>query len=143
MKKGQKAYKYDKLVLPIEARSSTELKKHGEGVGTRYVFSDHNNNPEGKVYAILRKVKNVNRPPQYIELHSHPVDSLWMFVGDNDNLTGLNVEVVLGDKTYVLNSPASIYIPAGVDHTYRLVEGSGKYFNIVLVPGGNYNTAIK
>lgn len=134
-------YKYDRLILPVVCRSATELKKHEAGVGTRYVFSDGKNNPGGKVYSILRIVKNVERPPQHVGIHRHSVDSLWMFVGDNDDLTGLEVEVVLGEKTYTLDSPASVYIPRNVEHTYRFIKGSGKYINIVLVPGGNYNEA--
>jgi len=134
--------KYSKLILPVEIKSATELKKHKKGPGERYVFSDHKNNPEGKVYAIVRTVKNVENPPQHVDLHGHIFDSLWMFIGDNDDLTGLKVEVVLENETYTLDSPASIYIPAGVKHMYRLVKGSGKYINIVLVPGGDYNAAI-
>ena len=142
MSEGNKVYKYDKLILPVSCRSAAELKKHSEGVGTRYVFSDHKNNPDGKVYSILRVVKNVERPPQHVETHSHSVDSLFMFIGDNDDLTGLQAEVVLGEKTYTLDSPTSVYIPQDVQHTYRFVKGSGKYINIVLVPGGEYNTAV-
>ena len=142
MSEDSKLYKYDKLILPVSYRSAAELKKHGEGVGTRYVFSDHKNNPEGKVYSALRVVKNVKRPPQHVEIHSHSVDSLFMFIGDNDDLTGLQVEVVLGEKTYILDSPASVYVPQDVQHAYRFVKGSGKYVNIVLVPGGEYNTAV-
>ncbi|MEM3759889.1 MAG: hypothetical protein QXZ02_02105 [Candidatus Bathyarchaeia archaeon] len=132
----------DKLILRIEERSSTELKKHLEGPGKRYVFSDHKNNPEGKIYAIVRVVKNVDNSSPHVEIHSHDVDSLWMFIGDGEGLTGLQVEVTLEDKKYILNSPASVYIPAGVKHTYRFLKGSGKYINIVLVPGGEYNKAV-
>lgn len=133
----------DNVILPIEVRSATELKKHKKGIGKRYVFSDHNNNPKGNIYTILREVKNVNSPPQHVELHSHNCDSLWMFIGNKKNLKGLKVEIVLGNKKYKLNSPASIYIKKGTKHTYRFISGSGKYINIVLAKGGKYNTSTK
>lgn len=133
--------KYDNLILPIEIRSSTELKKHTSGPGKRYVFSDDKNNSKGNIYTILRTVENVNKPPQHIEMHHHNCDSLWMFIGRKKNLKGLRVEVVLGKNTYKINSPASVYIPKGVEHTYRFIKGSGSYINIVLAKGGKYNTS--
>ena len=138
-----KIRKISKFILPVEARSATELKKHKKGVGKRYIFSDNKNNPKGNIYAILRNVKNVKMPPQHVELHSHNCDSLWMFFGNKNDLKGLQVEVVLGKEKYKLNSPASIYIPKGVKHTYRFIKGSGNYVNIVLAKGGTYNTSTK
>lgn len=126
----------------MEPRSATELKKHRAGVGVRYVFADHNNNPNGNIYAIVRTVENVERPDPHVDKHAHDVDSLFMFLGDNKDLTGLRAEVVLGDETHVVDSPTSVYVPSGVEHTYRFVKGSGKYINIVLAPGGRYNEAI-
>src|SRR3990167_1147315 len=132
----------DKLILKIEARSSAELKKHTEGPGTRYVFADHKNNQQGNIYSIVRIVKDVDNPRTHIEMHSHNCDSLWEFLGDNDDLTGLRVEVTLEHKKYVLDSPVSVYIPKQVNHTYRFINGSGKYINTVLAKDGKYNTTI-
>lgn len=133
----------DKLILKVKSRSATELKGHTEGPGVRYVFADHNNNPEGNIYSIIRTVHNINNPPSHVDVHSHDCDSLWEFIGDNRDLTGLIVEVILENNKYTLKSPASVYIPKNVKHTYRFIEGSGKYINIVLASGGKYNTTIK
>ena len=43
----------ENLILNIEARSAEELIKHTKGPGTRYVFSDHKNNPEGNIVGCL------------------------------------------------------------------------------------------
>ena len=139
----QKEINYDKLILDVKVKSASELTKHKPGPSKRFVFSDHENNPDGKVYTIVRVVKNVDNPKPHIEDHKHPVDSLWLFEGDKFNLTGLKIEVKLGDKKFILDSPASVYIPAGVIHNYRFIKGSGRYTNIVLVKGGEYNKAIK
>ncbi len=135
--------KYANLILPVKTRSATELVKHRHGVGERYVFSDHNNNPNGNIYTIIRTIENVERPDPHVDRHTHDVDSLWMFIGDNKDLTGLRASVSLGNEIYEVDSPASIYVPAGLDHTYGFVKGSGKYINIVLAPGGKYNEVSK
>ena len=143
MPNQEREFNYSELILEVKSKSASELTKHKHGPGERYVFSDHENNPQGKVYTIVRVVENVNNPEQHIEDHEHPVDSLWLFEGDKSDLTGLKVEVKLGDKKFILDSPASVYIPAGVIHNYRFINGSGRYTNIVLVQGGEYNKAIK
>ena len=131
-----------KLILDVEARSALELIKHKHGPGTRYVFSDHNNNPGGNIYTIVRLVENVDNPELHIEPHSHEYESLFIFKGNNPDMTGLEAEVLLGDKWYPVKSPKSVRIPSGLNHNYRFVKGSGEYWNIVLTPGANYNETV-
>jgi hypothetical protein len=131
------------LILNIEARSSEELIKHRKGPGTRYVFSDHKNNPEGNIYVIMRTVENVNQPEMHIEPHCHDYESMFIFKGYNPDMSGLVVEVLLGEKWHRIESPKAIRIPPGLNHNYRFIKGSGEYWNIVLAPGGDYNKAIR
>lgn len=133
----------EKLILDTEARSAEELIKHTKGPGTRFVFSDHNNNPEGNIYTIMRLVENVERPEAHVEPHSHEYESLFIFKGNNPDMTGLEVEVMLGDKWFPIKAPKAVRIPPGLNHTYRFVKGSGEYWNIVLTPGANYNETVK
>ena len=135
--------KMEKLILNMESRSSEELIKHTKGPGTRYIFSDHNNNPEGNIYTILRTVKNVERPEAHVEPHVHEYESLFIFKGSNPDMTGLEVEVLLGEKWFTIKSPKAVRIPAGLNHTYKFIKGSGEYWNIVLTPGANYNKTVK
>ena len=81
----------ESLILDIEARSAEELIKHSKGPGTRYVFSDHNNNPEGNIYVIMRTVENVDHPEMHIEPHQHDFESLFIFKGANPDMSGLEV----------------------------------------------------
>ncbi len=133
----------EQLILRVEERSATELKYHDIGPGKRYVFSDHRNNPSGKIYAIVRTVEDVSNEQPHVEPHVHDDDSLFLFIGDRADLTGLTVEVNTENDAYPLSSPASVYIPAGVPHAYRFVEGSGKFVNIVLAENCNYNEVTK
>lgn len=132
-----------KLILNVVARSAEELIKHRKGPGTRYVFSDHNNNPEGSIYVILRTVEKVDRPEMHIDAHSHEFESLFIFKGNNPDLSGLEVEVLLGDQWHRFESPKTVRIPPGVNHNYRFIKGSGEYWNIVLTPGAEYNKTIR
>jgi 2-isopropylmalate synthase len=133
----------EKLILDVVARSATELIKHQHGPGTRFVFSDHKNNPEGSIYVIMRKVENVDNPEMHIEPHKHDFESLFIFKGDKPDMSGLVVEVLLGDAWHRIESPKTIRIPPGLNHNYRFIKGSGEYWNIVLTPGAEYNKTVK
>jgi hypothetical protein len=127
------------LILNIEARSAEEITKHAKGPGTRYVFSDHKNNPEGNIYVAMRTVENVDNPEMHIEPHTHDFESLFIFKGYNPDMSGLVAEVQLGDTWHRIESPKAVRIPPGLSHNYRFVSGSGEQWNIVLTPGADYN----
>jgi len=131
------------LILDVKTRSAEELIKHKEGPGTRYVFSDHNNNPKGNIYTIMRRVENIVRPEQHVEPHTHEFESLFIFKGDNPDFSGLEVEVLLGSEWHRFESPKAVSIPPGLNHTYRFIRGSGEYWNIVIAPGAEYNKTIR
>ena len=48
--------------------------------------------------------------------------------------------MTLGEEIFPLESPASVFIPAGVPHGYRVVGGAGTYLNHVLA--GDYNSSL-
>lgn len=130
-----------KLILRVEERAAAgELKKHNKELGRRFVFVDNKNYPEGSLYTITRAVVNVNRPYTPAGLRSHSVDAVMIFMGFNERLEGLRVKVTLGRRSFDLKSPASVYIPAGVKHSYKIIRGSGTYTKIVLAPKGDYNS---
>jgi 2-isopropylmalate synthase len=55
-------------------------------------------------------------------------------------MAGLEVEVMLDGEVRELASPASLFIPAGALHSYRVLGGSGYYVNHVL--HGEYNDSL-
>jgi hypothetical protein len=78
----------------------------------------------------------------HAEPHSHKYESLLIIKGNNPDMTGLDAQVLLGDKWYSVKSPQAVRIPPGLKHNYRFVKGSGEYWNILLAPGANYNNTI-
>jgi 2-isopropylmalate synthase len=129
----------ENLILNVEARSAEEIKKHAKGPGTRYVFSDNKNNPEGNIYVAMRRVDNMDNPEMHVEPHTHDFESMFLFKGDNADLSGLVAEVQLAGVWHRIESPKAVRIPAGMSHSYRFVSGSGEQWNIVLTPGADYN----
>lgn len=122
-------------------KPASELIGHRDGQGVRYVFLDHRNVPETNIYAIMRVVENVKDEQSHVDIHKHNCDSAFLFAGKNPDLTGLKCEVQLENEKYLIESPASVFIPKGLNHSYRLVHGSGYYLNIVL--SSDYNRSIE
>lgn len=133
-----------KKIIQAHKDNTRELNFHNERneIGERYVFCDLNLIPDSKLYAITRvfdKISNEDGKSDYIEPHSHNTDSLWVFMGKASDLTGLKVLVELDGKKEIINSPASVYIPANIRHKYLPLQGSGYYINILITNGKHYN----
>jgi 2-isopropylmalate synthase len=130
-----------RLIQKPEARDATELKKHEKGPGIRYVLLDRKKIPETTIYSIIRAVKDLRQAREYVQEHVHDCDSKFLFMGDEDDMTGLKAEVMLDGDRHVIESPAAVFIPKGLPHSVKLLEGSGKFVNTLLC--GDYNESTK
>lgn len=129
------------LVNRPQVISATELRHHRKGPGDRYLMLDERVVPDARQYCIVRHIPELDDyGAGHVDGHVHDVDSLFLFTGKADDLTGLKVEVELGDETFVVESPASVFIPSGLFHSYRVLGGSGLFFNHVLA--GEYNSSL-
>jgi len=130
-----------KSVVRPKVISSTELKYHRSGPGTRYVMVDDRFVDDARQYCIVRDIPHQSEPAEaHVDAHRHVCDSLFMFIGKEAELKGLTVEVLFDGETQVIESPAAVFIPAGIEHSYRVLHGSGLYVNHVL--SGNYNASL-
>lgn len=123
---------------PFE-KGASELLYHRNGPGTRWVLMDHRIDPRSTFYVIQRFFQN-NEPEKHVDRHTHHCDSVFLFWGDGINGSGLTCCVQIGEEEKIVTSPASIFIPAGVEHSYYYIEGNGIYTNIVLAP--EYNQSL-
>lgn len=128
------------LVTVPEVISATELPYHRAGPGDRYVMIDDRFVPAARQYCIVRHIPELDAYPPHVDQHRHTVDSLFLFLGSDEGLTGLRVEVTLGERSYDVVSPASVLVPAGVLHSYRVVSGTGLFVNHV--PSGDYRAGL-
>jgi len=131
----------DNFITP-EIRKTSDLPFHNDlAPGKRRVFLEKTLLADSDVYIMVRTAKNVTEDqPQYVESHAHRVSSTYIFIGSEDNLEGLQAEVVLDGEVHTIESPATVFIPPGVQHSYRLMEGSGHFIHTVLE--GNYDASL-
>lgn len=118
-------------------KGASELKYHRDGPGVRWVWMDSRVDPRASLYVIQRSIGLHGipfTPEKHVDRHTHNCDSLFVFWGDQADGTGLTCCVELGEESETVHSPASVFIPAGVEHTYHYVSGQGTYTNIVLAP---------
>jgi 2-isopropylmalate synthase len=128
------------VIAPKEIPAS-ELRHHRDGPGTRYVLVDDRLLPGAGQYCIARRIPEMeDYGAGHVDTHVHACDSLFVFLGEGDGYRGLRVEVTLGEEARPVESPASVFIPAGVPHSYRVLGGSGTYLNHVLA--GSYNDSL-
>jgi hypothetical protein len=55
-------------------------------------------------------------------------------VGNNLDFSGLAAEVWWENEGHKIESPLAVSFPPGLNHTYRFLNGSGKYWSIVVTP---------
>jgi mannose-6-phosphate isomerase-like protein (cupin superfamily) len=129
----------EKCYIPMERRRSSEVKFHSDvAPGIRFLAIDRSLYKDAPVYVAVRCVKDVtNEQPEYVGLHTHSVDSIYLFVGSGEALEGLQATVRIQDEERQIESPMSVLIPRGIPHSYRLTRGSGIYVSILL--DGDYN----
>ncbi len=134
--------RFAKNIITPEVRRTSELPFHNDlAPGKRRVFLEEKLFSDSDLYVMVRTTKDVMPDqPEYVESHAHNVSSVYIFLGSGEELEGLKAEVVLDDEIYIVSSPATVFIPGGAVHSYRLIEGSGHFSHIVLK--GNYNDSL-
>ena len=126
-------------ITPEIRRTSEVLFHRDNAPGLRFLAIDASKRPGAPIYLAVRRVDQVpDAQGEYIDWHVHSVDSLYVFLGDGENLTGLSAVVRTGDEETSVQSPMTVFIPKGCPHCYKLTGGSGTYLSIVL--SGDYNS---
>ena len=121
------------IARKAKKESSTRLPYHREGPGVRWVFFDSRHTPGAGLYAIVRTVSGLRKPPEsYVDEHAHSVPSYYLFVGDSTDLSGLVAEVRIGGRRRQVRSPYGVFIPREIQHYVRIVRGSGLFVHILL-----------
>lgn len=78
----------------------------------------------------IHKITNAQGLPyKYVELHNHEVPEINILIADEGML---EYQFQLGDEFYQVQSPSSIWIPAGLMHAANVIKGDGYYVCIIL-----------
>ena len=81
------------------------------------------------------------------QVHVHDVDEMLLFCGTDPEHPwdlGGEIEIVIGDETYILTKSSLIFLPAGLKHSTPLINRVDKpifHFSTVLNKEYNYETA--
>lgn len=124
-------------------KESSELAYHRDGPGQRWVLMDDRVDNRSTLYVMGRTIApEMPRLDEHghVDTHSHHCDSAIIFMGFDADGSGLSCEMTVGNDEIIVESPASVFVPKAVPHTYRYIEGWGTVLNVVL--NGNYNDSI-
>ena len=66
---------------------------------------------------------------EYSMLHKHNADEINLIVSENSKL---KYEIQLGDETYKVSSPSTVFIPKGIRHKAKFISGKGIFVCIIL-----------
>ncbi|GAC54123.1 hypothetical protein [Gordonia amicalis] len=103
---------------------------HGasEAPVTRRVLAGGDLFPEAEKRVVAHEMRAVSAGNRdYCEPHVHDCPEINILL----SLDHLVYEITLGDESYVVEAPASIYIPAGLVHSANVIEGSGFFIAII------------
>lgn len=93
--------------------------------------------PESKIHTAVHFVDVSDKKiPKYSILHKHDVDEVNLILSQDDKLV---YEIQLDDEIYKVSSPATIFIPKGVDHRADVLSGKGIF--VCLIMSNKYKTS--
>lgn len=103
-----------------------DVSKMEREVGPLWKYMDSTLVPETDVTVLVRKVE---RDPGASDVgpsvHKHDVNQLYCLIGE------FELEVTLGAEKHLVKGPASILVPAGMDHAISFVGGKGYLVNVL------------
>lgn len=92
----------------------------------RHIFINKDSHPEADVYIAIHEAKELPDPvPDYQVPHFHNTDEFYFFLGNEPDLSGLEGQIKFDGKIHKIPSPATVYIPTGAVHEYKVTRGSG------------------
>lgn len=107
----------------------SELPHHDLSQAVPYpVLMCRNLVPEANTWVLYLYIKEITQQLKDLAIamdravpHYHEFDEMYLMIGDEKAIT---FEVMLGDETYRVETPASVYIPAGMPHAIRPVDAT-------------------
>lgn len=104
----------------------------------RYIFINKDSHPDANVYIAIHEAKDLPQPVlDYQVSHFHNTDEFYYFVGNEPDLSGLEGQIKFEGKVHKIVAPATVYIPTGAVHEYKVTCGAGSV--VVLFRNRGYN----
>ena len=92
----------------------------------RHIFINRDSHPDADIYVAIHEATDLPNPvPDYQVPHFHNTDEFYYFIGNSPDLTGLEGQILFDGKLHRILSPATVYIPTGSVHEYKVTRGAG------------------
>lgn len=85
--------------------------------------------PESDTHIAVHFIDALKKIPNYSEPHRHDYDEINLILSEDSELI---YEVQLGDESYKVTSPSSVFIPKGLRHNAQVISGKGIFVCIIL-----------
>src|SRR5437899_3471782 len=103
---------------PLRERIELPVKRH--------IFINRDSHPDADIYVAIHEAKDLPLSvPDYQVPHFHNTDEFYYFIGNNPDLTGLEGQIIFEGTVHKIFSPATVYIPTGAVHEYKVTRGAG------------------
>jgi 2-isopropylmalate synthase len=120
--------------LIVEPREQAHLAHHVESAlpaayGPRLLHLSGGIVPGADLFITSRSVTQLAGPAEpNVRPHRHTVSQTYLFFSPDDSL---ELEVELDGQRSQVRAPASVFIPAGMEHALRILRGTGTVLSIV------------
>ena len=92
----------------------------------RHLFINRDSHPDADIYIALHEAEKLPESvPDYQVPHCHNTDEFYFFVGNEPDLSGLEGQIIFEGRVNKIVSPATVYIPTGAVHEYKVTRGAG------------------
>jgi hypothetical protein len=118
------------LISPGLVKALQDVPFHQNGVAplTRRVLVGDSIHPEVRKRVVTHEIREVSADRRsYCQPHTHDFSEINILL----SLSRLSYEIRLGDEVYIVEAPASIYIPAGLVHSANVIEGCGFFLALI------------
>jgi hypothetical protein len=97
----------------------------------RHIFINKDSHPDADVYIAIHEAKDLpENVPDYQVPHFHNTDEFYFFLGNKPDLGGLEGQIKFDGIVHRIVAPATVYIPTGSVHEYKVTRGAG---NVVVL----------
>ena len=121
--------KYQKFIQKGIPESLDKVPFHKKAPIKRLSMLDKTIVPKSNTHIAVHFVDASKKLPPYSEPHKHNHDEINLILSEGSILT---YNVQLGQESYKVKSPSSIFIPKGLSHSAQAISGQGIFVCIIL-----------
>jgi hypothetical protein len=121
--------KYEHLIVKGKEKSLSSVKFHHDAPLVRHELLQNDSFVgDGGIRIVSHTITDLPlQVPSYCDLHWHDFDEINIVLSESSSLT---YRIRIEDEEYVVESPATVYIPKGLKHAAEVISGKGIFLAI-------------